>query len=311
MRTVDGAVRRIRGNRLLAGVSGVALACWLPGEASAATYYADNFAELQARITTANSDGDPTSTIVLTSSFTTPSSGGDPDGPNQAHHHRYARFHPFRPAEQRHPILGRRRHEDAGGHVHGYRRRELGSRAANPERGVGHEYGPRPGRNKLLRKWRSWRRFRRPRRHRYLDQSRNHSRWAKYKRYWGHRRLRANRCWADRQHRHDRRQRQWWRNRGQRRHRLDRCCQQRHHPGWYRRRRDRVERHAHDGHNAPGVAGRFANLRQRGGKRDGVRDHARRRERSLHPDRNQRAGQSDLHGRGNPGFLGRWQYRAA
>ena len=71
-----GTVGRIRGGTLLAGVSCLALACWLPGAASAATYYADNFAELQARITTANGDGDPTSTIVLTSSFTTPAVGG-------------------------------------------------------------------------------------------------------------------------------------------------------------------------------------------------------------------------------------------
>ncbi|POR52506.1 outer membrane autotransporter protein [Bosea psychrotolerans] len=57
--------------RLLAGAScaALALACGLP--AMAATYTASTDAELRGRIAQANADGDPTSTIVLTASFTT------------------------------------------------------------------------------------------------------------------------------------------------------------------------------------------------------------------------------------------------
>lgn len=69
MKTVAGALRRIRGNSLLAGVSGVAMACWLPGEAFAASYMVSNEAELAAAINAANADGDPSSSIVMTQSF--------------------------------------------------------------------------------------------------------------------------------------------------------------------------------------------------------------------------------------------------
>lgn len=73
------ASRHIRKGRLLAGVSGtaLALACWLPSIASAETYYAGTFAELQGSITQANGDGDPSSTIVLTASFVTPNFAGN------------------------------------------------------------------------------------------------------------------------------------------------------------------------------------------------------------------------------------------
>ncbi len=62
-----GALRRIRGRTLLAGVS--ALACWLPGVASAATYLVSNETELTAAVNAANADGDPSSSIVMTQSF--------------------------------------------------------------------------------------------------------------------------------------------------------------------------------------------------------------------------------------------------
>jgi outer membrane autotransporter protein len=55
---------------LLAGVSGAALACSLPSAVSAATYFASNDGQLRSAITTANGDGDPSSTIVVTQSFT-------------------------------------------------------------------------------------------------------------------------------------------------------------------------------------------------------------------------------------------------
>lgn len=55
--------------RLLAGVSCVAIACWLPARAMAASYLVSTDAELRAAITAANGDGDPSSTITLTSSF--------------------------------------------------------------------------------------------------------------------------------------------------------------------------------------------------------------------------------------------------
>src|SRR4029453_12858651 len=62
-----------RKGRLLAGVScaALAIACILPAPAIAANYIASNDAELGARITRGNGDGDPPSTIVLTASFTT------------------------------------------------------------------------------------------------------------------------------------------------------------------------------------------------------------------------------------------------
>ena len=62
-----------RKGRLFAGASCAALAitCVLPARVVAANYTASNDAELRARISQANGDGDPTSTIVLTASFTT------------------------------------------------------------------------------------------------------------------------------------------------------------------------------------------------------------------------------------------------
>ncbi|TCR65670.1 autotransporter domain-containing protein [Bosea sp. BK604] len=59
-----------RRGRLLADVSAAALACWLPSAVSAATYFVSDDAGLRSAITTANGDGDPSSTIVLTQSFT-------------------------------------------------------------------------------------------------------------------------------------------------------------------------------------------------------------------------------------------------
>ena len=60
-----------RKEKLLAGACSVALSigCLLPSPASAATYFVANDAQLRAAITAANSDGDSTATIVVTSSF--------------------------------------------------------------------------------------------------------------------------------------------------------------------------------------------------------------------------------------------------
>ncbi len=57
--------------RLFAGVScaALAIACLTP--VSAATYYVSNDGQLRSAITTANGDGDPSSTIVMTADFTT------------------------------------------------------------------------------------------------------------------------------------------------------------------------------------------------------------------------------------------------
>jgi hypothetical protein len=61
----------IRKGRLLAGVScaALALACSLPTTTSAATYFVSSEVQLRSAITTANGDGDPSSTIVMSSSF--------------------------------------------------------------------------------------------------------------------------------------------------------------------------------------------------------------------------------------------------
>ncbi len=71
MRVSGGTIefRRIRKGCLLAGVSGAAIACLLPGMASAATYFVSNQTELTAAINAANADGDPSSSIVMTNSF--------------------------------------------------------------------------------------------------------------------------------------------------------------------------------------------------------------------------------------------------
>lgn len=67
------AIRSTRKARLLAGAScaALAIACWLPAEASAADYPAGSDADLRFRINQANGDGDPSSTITLTASFAT------------------------------------------------------------------------------------------------------------------------------------------------------------------------------------------------------------------------------------------------
>ncbi|CAN7655587.1 autotransporter domain-containing protein [Bosea sp. LjRoot9] len=57
--------------RLFAGVSFAALAIAGLTPASAATYYVSNDGQLRSAITTANGDGDPSSTIVMTADFTT------------------------------------------------------------------------------------------------------------------------------------------------------------------------------------------------------------------------------------------------
>ncbi|MEZ2329159.1 beta strand repeat-containing protein [Mesorhizobium sp. RCC_202] len=69
MKTSSGALRRIRGRILLAGASGLAIACLLPGTAPAATYFVSNEIQLTAAINAANADGDPSSSIVMTNSF--------------------------------------------------------------------------------------------------------------------------------------------------------------------------------------------------------------------------------------------------
>ncbi|RUW75144.1 autotransporter outer membrane beta-barrel domain-containing protein [Mesorhizobium sp. M4B.F.Ca.ET.049.02.1.2] len=69
VKTSGGALRRIRGRQLLAGASGAAIACLLPGQASGATYMVSNEAQLIAAINSANADGDPSSSIVMTQSF--------------------------------------------------------------------------------------------------------------------------------------------------------------------------------------------------------------------------------------------------
>jgi len=69
MKTGGGALRRIRDGILLAGASGVAIACLFPGAASAATYFVSNEIQLTAAINAANADGDPSSSIVMTNSF--------------------------------------------------------------------------------------------------------------------------------------------------------------------------------------------------------------------------------------------------
>ncbi|MEO5760113.1 MAG: autotransporter outer membrane beta-barrel domain-containing protein [Mesorhizobium sp.] len=66
--TTSGSARRLR-KILLAGASGIALACWLPGAASAATYFVGNQVQLTAAINAANADGDASSSIVMTQSF--------------------------------------------------------------------------------------------------------------------------------------------------------------------------------------------------------------------------------------------------
>lgn len=72
----SAGIRYIGKAALLASVSGaaLALACWLPVPAMAADYLAGSDAELRGRITQANGDGDPTSTITLTASFPTAAS---------------------------------------------------------------------------------------------------------------------------------------------------------------------------------------------------------------------------------------------
>src|SRR5262245_60183694 len=64
-------IRYITRGRLLAGVSGAALglACWSAAPVSAATYFVSDATELTNAITTANGDGDPSSTIEMTQSF--------------------------------------------------------------------------------------------------------------------------------------------------------------------------------------------------------------------------------------------------
>ncbi|RTL99911.1 MAG: autotransporter outer membrane beta-barrel domain-containing protein [Hyphomicrobiales bacterium] len=69
MKTSGGALRRMRDGMLLAGVSGAAIASLLPGAASAATYYVSNETELRNAINSANTDGDPSSSIVMTQSI--------------------------------------------------------------------------------------------------------------------------------------------------------------------------------------------------------------------------------------------------
>ncbi|BCM21199.1 hypothetical protein [Mesorhizobium sp. J8] len=54
MKTSGGALRRMRGGMLLAGVSGAAIACLLPGAASAMTYFVSSETELRNAITLAN-----------------------------------------------------------------------------------------------------------------------------------------------------------------------------------------------------------------------------------------------------------------
>ncbi|WFP65440.1 autotransporter outer membrane beta-barrel domain-containing protein [Mesorhizobium sp. WSM4904] len=69
MRASGRALRRIRGRKLLAGVSGIAVACWFPATASAATYVVSNATELNNAVAAANADGDASATIVATQSF--------------------------------------------------------------------------------------------------------------------------------------------------------------------------------------------------------------------------------------------------
>ncbi|RWD69811.1 autotransporter-associated beta strand repeat-containing protein, partial [Mesorhizobium sp.] len=71
MKTSSGALRRIRGRVLLAGVSGAAVACLLPGVASAAQYDVASLAELNNALATITSTGDPTPVIVLRADITT------------------------------------------------------------------------------------------------------------------------------------------------------------------------------------------------------------------------------------------------
>ncbi|TIR17842.1 MAG: autotransporter outer membrane beta-barrel domain-containing protein [Mesorhizobium sp.] len=79
MKTSGGALRRMRDGMLLAGVSGAAISCLFLGAASAATYMVSNETELRAAINSANTDGDPSSLIVMTQSFAVAGSTALPD----------------------------------------------------------------------------------------------------------------------------------------------------------------------------------------------------------------------------------------